>query len=180
MYSLVLIFKVRESIAAFYLRDDVSRCAAGRKECKTRNKQKMQIRYLLDTLLNTYRIYREEGGKVSFSTFYRFKPYYVIAPTRAARDTCMCIKHSNFEYMFSALKLRSITSYKNIDEVVKSFSCDITSFNCMHGLCEVCKTPRLIFNDSQVNDSIKWYQWVRIDHKYQKAGKEYVSNQKNN
>ncbi|XP_053620562.1 uncharacterized protein LOC128681045, partial [Plodia interpunctella] len=167
--------KVRENIAAFYLRDDVSRCAAGRRECKTRNKQKMQIRYLLDTLPNTYRMYVEEGGKLGFTTFYRCKPFYVITPTRAARDTCMCIKHSNFQYLFTALKYRSIISYKNIDEVVKCYSCDITSFNCMHGCCEVCKNPLLQIHSNQANDTIKWYQWVRTDHKYQKASKECVT-----
>ncbi|XP_060804464.1 uncharacterized protein LOC132902617 [Amyelois transitella] len=167
--------KVRENIAAFYLRDDVSRCAAGRKECKTRNKQKMQVRYLLDTLSNTYRMYVEEGGKFGFTTFYRCKPFYVIAPTRAARDTCLCIKHSNFQYLFNALKYRSIISYKNIDEVVKFFSCNITAFNCMHGCCEVCKNPRLEIDIHQANDTIKWHQWVRTDHKYQRGSKECVT-----
>lgn len=137
----------------------------------------MQLRYLLDTLPNIYRIYVNEGGKMSFTTFYRCKPFYVISPTRAARDTCMCIKHSNFQYLFTALKIRSIISFKNIEEVVKSFSCNDTSFNCMHGFCEVCKNPRLKFDNlkNNANDSIKWYQWVRTDHKYKKSGKEFVT-----
>lgn len=96
---------VKEEMTNFYCRDDISRITAGRKETRTRGKKKMQIRYLTDTLQNLYDdIYKKEGGVYSFTTFFRYKPFYVLTPTAKNRDTCMCIKHSNMEYLFIALR----------------------------------------------------------------------------
>ncbi|XP_061729398.1 uncharacterized protein LOC133534308 [Cydia pomonella] len=55
-------------IHKFFLRDDISRPTAGKKECKTKNKTKMQIRLLTDTMNNLYKIYKRDGGKVSYAT----------------------------------------------------------------------------------------------------------------
>lgn len=44
-----------EAMQRFYKRDDVSRATAGKKETRTKFKQKVQKRYLLDTLQNLYK-----------------------------------------------------------------------------------------------------------------------------
>lgn len=84
-------------IDAFYQRDDVSHCTSGKKECRTKNKNKQQIRYLLDTQQNLYTKYKDEGGKYKFATFCKHRPFYVISPHLASRNTCLCVKHNNFE-----------------------------------------------------------------------------------
>lgn len=66
---------IKKEIGDFFLRDDISRSTAGKRECITFQKEKKQIRYLTDTLFNLYQIYREEGGTYSFITFYRHKPF---------------------------------------------------------------------------------------------------------
>ena len=47
----------------FYNRDDNSRATAGNKECKTKNKIKLQRRYLLAAIKKLHEKYLSEGGK---------------------------------------------------------------------------------------------------------------------
>lgn len=173
--QLLLNTKVREDIEAFYLRDDITRCTAGKRECRTKGKNKMQIRYMVDTLQNLYEIYKGEGGKQSFSTFYRYKPFYVLSPNSRTRDTCMCIKHSNIGLILQSLKANGAVSYKNIEEVTNIFSCNTTSFDCMYGNCANCKTVHVYYDERKSGDQITWWKWVRIDHKYQKSGREITT-----
>lgn len=93
-----------DCIKRFFLRDDISRATSGKKECKTKNKKKKQIRYLVDTLQKLYVTYVREGGRVSFTTFTRYKPFYVLSPSVRNRNTCLCVKHSNMQFMAHALK----------------------------------------------------------------------------
>jgi len=56
---------LKREISQFYVRDDVSRTTAGKKETITRNKMKMQKRFVLDTLENLHRKFRSENPTVS-------------------------------------------------------------------------------------------------------------------
>lgn len=94
----------------------------------------MQIRYLTDTLQNIYEIYKKEGGTHSFTTIFRYKPYYVLSPTAKNRDTCMCVKHSNMEYLFIALKNKNVIDYKNLED---------TMYACMYEQCVNCNNRSL-------------------------------------
>lgn len=167
--------RVAEELKVFYERDDISRSTAGKKETRTKNKNKMQIRYLVDTLENLYKIYKNEGGKYSFTTFFRYKPYYVLSPSFATRDTCMCIKHSNMEYMFNALKLKGVIPHKSMSDLLTNVACDTKSFECMHGKCEQCKDVSIQYDEDKKTDEITWYKWTRINHKYEKAGKIFTT-----
>lgn len=46
--------RMKDDVKTFYLRDDMSRTTAGKKETVTKHKCKMQKRLLVDTLLNTH------------------------------------------------------------------------------------------------------------------------------
>lgn len=161
---------IKPEIEAFFCRDDISRCTAGMKETKSKNKRKMQIRYLTDTIQNLYQIYKTEGGKFSFTTFYRCKPFYVLSPTVRSRNTCLCIKHSNMEYMFIALKMNKAISYKNMEEFLSVISCDINSYTCMHNKCDKCKIISFDCDDKS-ELAVKWFKWERVPHQYEKSGK---------
>lgn len=93
-----------DEITQFYLRDDVSRITSGRKETRTQHKEKKQIRYLMDTLVESYKKYKDGGGRYGFTTFFNHKPFYVLSPHLSARDTCLCIKHSNLRISTCCLK----------------------------------------------------------------------------
>ncbi|PZC77517.1 hypothetical protein B5X24_HaOG203230 [Helicoverpa armigera] len=134
----------------------------------------MQIRYLVDTLRNLYQIYKNEGGKYSYTTFFRYKPFYILSPGLASRDTCMCIKHSNMDFIFMALKLKGVITFTNIGDLLKNVACDTKSFRCMYNKCNECKSS-VQYSGNNLEDEILWYQWVRVDHKYIKSGQEHVT-----
>ncbi|CAH2096784.1 unnamed protein product [Euphydryas editha] len=160
---------VSEELVKFYVRDDVSRCTAGKKECRTYNKEKQQIRYLLNTLQNLYKKYKNEGGKYRFTTFYKYKPFYVLTPHLGSRNTCVCVKHNNIELKFASLKKHSVLENSNIKEILALQACDLKSFECMHGKCTKCKNIPIIYNETvQLNQNVTWYQWETIVHKYSK------------
>lgn len=166
---------IPKDIETFYNRDDISRCTAGKHETRTRGKQKMQIRYLTDTFANLYNIYKKEGGKYSFTSFFRYKPFYILSPTVKNRDTCLCIKHSNIENIFIALKKNNILSYTNLEDVITQTTCDRKSYTCMYSKCDDCKTPVLQYKLEKMEDDISWFKWERISHSYTKSGKTFVT-----
>ncbi|KAH9630106.1 hypothetical protein HF086_004812 [Spodoptera exigua] len=83
---------LKQKIHDFYLRDDVSRATAGKKETVTYQKRKMQKRILLDTKKNLYKSFLKEDPNVKchYSYFAKFKPFYVVPPSVDSRETCMC------------------------------------------------------------------------------------------
>ncbi|KAH9633052.1 hypothetical protein HF086_000412 [Spodoptera exigua] len=164
-----------EDLEKFYNRDDISRSTAGKRETRTKNKRKMQIRYLVDTMQNFYKIYKDEGGKHSFTTFFRYKPYYVLSPSATTRNTCMCIKHSNIEFMFNALKFKEVISHKSITELLNEIACDTKSFDCMYNKCHQCKITKIQYNEDKLHDEIAWFKWGRMNHTYVKSGQEMTT-----
>lgn len=163
---------VCKEIETFFNRDDISKSTAGKKECRTLQKQKEQIRYLTDTLFNIYQIYRVEGGTKSFSTFYKYKPFNVLSPSVLRRDTCLCIKHSNFEHLFHILrKIGVLRKYKTPDDIITQLTCDIKSKKCMYGECTKCSTKVLEYElkDGKNNEETEWEQWENTKHEYRKT-----------
>lgn len=168
---------IEEEIEVFYNRDEISRSTSGKGECKTKCKKKMQIRYLTDTLINLYQIYKSEGGKYSLSTFCKYKPFYVLSPTRASRDTCLCVKHSNFEYLVTALKKYTFPAvvFKGTKDLIELTSCDIKSFKCMYGLCDKCKNKNNSFEANNIYTEVEWWQWKRANTTYKKNNNDITA-----
>ncbi|XP_035444273.2 uncharacterized protein LOC118277191 isoform X1 [Spodoptera frugiperda] len=160
-----------DEITKFYLRDDVSRITSGRKETRTQHKKKKQIRYLMDTLVETYKKYKDGGGRYGFTTFFKHKPFYVLSPRLNARDTCLCIKHSNLEFQHAALR-RCGALKIGMREALSNVACDTKKYTCMYGKCELCKDKKLDFESSEnskTDDSnVSWLHWERQDHTYSK------------
>lgn len=48
-------------------------------------------------------------------------------------------------------------SYKGTEELIKDFSCDVTSYHCMCGFCGKCKYVTL--NQGDVEDTLTYFQW---------------------
>ncbi|KAL0829793.1 hypothetical protein ABMA28_003276 [Loxostege sticticalis] len=155
--------KIMTEITKFFNRDDVSRSTAGKKETRTRNNHKMQIRYLVDTLKNLY------------ATFFRYKPFYVLSPNASSRDTCMCMKHANMELKFEALKKNGVISHPNISDLLKNIVCDTKSYECMYNKCEKCANARVTYSEDKFQEEVIWRQWVREDHKYNKNDGEHTT-----
>lgn len=159
-------------IKDFYDRDDVSRATAGRKECKTKNKNKQQKRFLLDSMLNLFKKFVTEGGKCSYTTFTRHRPFYVVNPTINDRNTCACTKHSNLSLKADKLKSLLIIDNSNLKELVTQVSCSIDSKECMYNTCEMCKSRKAISTVCNGHDNITWFEWGLQNHSYVKKLKD--------
>lgn len=152
------------------MRDNVSRNTAGKKETRTKNKNKEQIRYLCDTPVSTFKKYKSEGGIYGFITFFICKPFFVLSPGINSRSMCLCPKHSNIDYLQTTLqKHGTISGIRK--EALENICCVINNYDCMYSTCRQCKGKRVQFNpvtEEQSNQEVQWLQWERKEHTYDK------------
>lgn len=158
-------------ISRFFNRDDVSRASAGKKETVTRRKNKVQKRYLLDTMKNLYKTFLKEGGTCSYSTFVKYRPFYIVSPTIGGRDTCLCKLHSNIHLKFNSLKRHQVLTVTDISQLIKMTVCNMSSKQCMYNECCSCKIRELHFS-FDINTDVEWSEWMRKEEVYKKEGKE--------
>jgi hypothetical protein len=86
-------------IQDYYLRDTCSRLTTGKKQTKTNNGIKEQIRFLTDSIHNLWLMFDSEYPElaVSRTVFYNFRPFYVLQPRLSDREQCGCIKCCNLQ-----------------------------------------------------------------------------------
>lgn len=103
--------ELRKKINTSFLRDDVSRNTAGKKETITKGKQKVQKRFLLDSLKNLFKAFKSENPNAKCSYFYftKNRPFYVVAVD--GRDICLCKVHTNAAAKIKALKQKRVISF---------------------------------------------------------------------
>ncbi|VVC89801.1 unnamed protein product [Leptidea sinapis] len=94
---------------------DVSRNTAGKKETVTKNKHKVQKRYLLDTMKNLFKTFK--------------------VPSVDGREMCLCKIHSNILYKAIALHGKQILKTKDLSQIIMHTVCDSTNKDCMYGSC---------------------------------------------
>lgn len=97
---------LKKTIETFFLREDVSRATAGKKETLTKHGDKVQKRFLLDSLKNLHKTFESENprAKCSYYYFTKNKPFYIVKPSVSGREMCLCKTHTNPAYKAKALK----------------------------------------------------------------------------
>jgi len=132
--------RMKDDVKTFYLRDDVSRTTAGKKETVTKNKCKMQKRLLVDTLSNTHLKFLAEYHlySVSYSMFCRMRPFWVVPAAERDRHTCLCKTHENIQLIIDKLVELRILSSVTVDHLCDATVCDAQNKDCMYGKCSVC------------------------------------------
>ncbi|CAK1587644.1 unnamed protein product [Parnassius mnemosyne] len=90
-------------VVNFYEDDSNSRLGAGKKEFITRKAERKQKRYMLDSLLGLYKKFQHQKSnfKLSYQTFCRLRPFWIVIPKINKRDTCLCINHANIDFINS-------------------------------------------------------------------------------
>ena len=152
-------------VKQFYESDVNSTPAAGKKETITRKKQKKQRRYLTDTMLNLYENFKAQEPSVamSYTTFTRLRPFYVVPPSVERRDTVQCKMHSNIELKATKLHLVGVIKSPHSSQLIRFLVCSDTSRDCMYGTCELCKDKINAMytteNAKNSDDVVKFYQW---------------------
>ena len=158
------------AVKAFYLREDISRPTAGKKETVTRKKEKKQKHFLLESIKRTYVKFNSQHPTLplSLTSFWRLKPFWVVRPTIKNRDTCKCKIHENVGYMHSRLKLKGF-----VKEVVPSFVNQICDDplkkDCMYRECTKCmgEVALVIEEKDKEKDLLWWWQWQSVTETFQ-------------
>ena len=150
-------------IRKFFLKDDNSRMCPGKRDYVRRGKQKMQKRLLLDSIKNLHiKFTLQSGIKISVSTFARYKPFWVIKPTMRDRETCLCEKHSNFDFLLSKLRVCKVINISSTDELINAVCC-ASSMDCILGKCKTCANKRLNATVATEDDSTTSYlRWETV------------------
>ena len=100
-----------DKIEKFYLRDDISRVAPGRRDRVIHREKGSKIyyqkRHLFHTLNETYRLFKEEypNLKIGKTSFVSVRPVglYVLPMGDMPHEVCICQKHANFIEMVEKL-----------------------------------------------------------------------------
>lgn len=158
-------WETRKAIQDFLLDDEYSTSTSGKKETITRKKIKKQIRFLNDSLINLHKLFvKKTGIQISYETFRRYRPFWILFPKVAARNTCLCVIHANTNFVVQALNHAKIIPFKSTTELLKFVCCNnALSVCCLVGECPTCKDKSITPNDFDDNDSIVYERWVTKD-----------------
>jgi len=136
------------------------------KKTVTKNKKKMQKRFILDSLTNLHRKFLSENpsAKISYALFCRMRPFFVLLPNLQSRDTCLCKLYDNLAFTANKLVRLHVINSANLEPLADFCSCDPQSKTCMYGLCEICvhKCPVLLC-DYSAEMRVSYPQWKSLN-----------------
>lgn len=141
----------------------------GKKDTITRGGVKKQKRFLNNTLKNLYNKFREENpnGFISYCSFCRYKPFWIVEKKISERDTCLCKLHENVKFMINKLH-----ELKTLDKVCELITCDQRRKSCMTRSCNRCKNSKFKVNDFEnYGMQVEFYSWNTVTEIYEKDEK---------
>lgn len=165
---------LKDVVQDFFLRDDVSRATAGKKETITQSKTKVQKRFLLDNMKNLFKVFKKENPDTncSYYSFTKYRPFFTVKPSVDGREMCLCKMHINPVYKARTLKRKRIIHTDDLNILISSTVCDTESQACMYGTCHVCCGKDITYDLQNEAENIKWHEWVRKEVTYEKNGRK--------
>jgi hypothetical protein len=158
---------IKETVRKFYEQDDVSMQAPGKKECKTKNKVKKQKRYVTHSLKFLYRKFCNENEfTVSYSTFCKLRPFWIVDRKIDERDTCVCMACENISYLHQALRTEGMLLNTNaeLDTVIEEeMCCAPATVNCFLRKCPNCVNKEILFSDYDGSGETSYEVWEKIE-----------------
>ncbi|XP_063215777.1 uncharacterized protein LOC134527217 [Bacillus rossius redtenbacheri] len=164
-------------VCRFYEEDVNSSMTPGKKEFVTKNKTKKKKRVLLDSLKNLHRKFNQtkpNNISISYATFCKLKPFWVVHPQVSDRDTCLCTKHANYQFLIDKLHYHKLLKVKNVSDVSNIVCCSKLSKECMYRECSRCENKALPIEtvESKLSEQTFYYQWTpKTEERIDKNGK---------
>ena len=162
--------RLKEKVESFFERDDVSRLVPGQKSTVTLNKVKKQKRFLLDSLEHLHMKYLSENTlleRLSYTTFTRLRPFWVLSPRNSDRETCLCKTCENVKLLAEALEQKMVLTTSNIDSLEKRCVPLITKLACMENAMFVKKSQFRW----KLKTILSWMQWTYVREEKNIKGK---------
>lgn len=171
---------LKEIVTEYLEKDENSRLCAGKKETVTQKKIKVQKRYLNDTLQNLYKKFKKENPKVkmSYSLFCKLRPFWILSPKACSRDTCLCITHTNFNFIVKKLKQMEVIRENSDNDVVRHLCCSKEdNYDCLKRQCKNCKDYKIKMNVSHYDESdvVEVERWITKKVLKQFKGEQKIS-----
>lgn len=150
-----------KSVVQFYEDDSNSRLGAGKKEYITRKQVRKQKRYMLDSLLGLYNKFQQNSNvNISYQTFCRLRPFWIVAPKIHERDTCLCINHANINLKLSALFNGKILNYNSHQKLLLELCCDRYNEQCLSRKCQMCVNKSPSYKEFDNRRHITFQKWT--------------------
>ncbi|XP_063225527.1 uncharacterized protein LOC134532701 [Bacillus rossius redtenbacheri] len=169
----VLTDYMKNDVTRFFENDDVSRIYPGKKDCLTKNGVKKQKRLLSNTLQNLHKKFSDTVSYgISYASFCRLKPFWIVTPKHSDREMRKCIIHANTELLVAKLYEEKIFQYKNPDEVLLSLCCDSSYPKCLRRMCNNCKEKCILYEVPDAEKQITLKKWGNEEVTYLSKGTE--------
>lgn len=170
--------ETKDAVTQFYVRDDISRQAPGRKDCITirtsdGDRQQMQKHFMNFTISETHRMFLEEYDSsqeihVGLSKFAELRPKNVMLQSQTPANVCVCQYHANIKLMLNCVKAAGFPC--RCRDLIELVVCDPSSEICMSGTCKNCGSMEIFdtfvqqYEDSNAQE-VTWYQWEVSEEK---------------
>eukprot|EP00112_Aurelia_sp_Birch-Aquarium-sp1_P023526 Seg7039.2 transcript_id=Seg7039.2/GoldUCD/mRNA.D3Y31 product="hypothetical protein" protein_id=Seg7039.2/GoldUCD/D3Y31 len=156
------------SVKNFYVREDISRMSAGKRDVITirdkDGKRKLQKRHMYMSIKEAHGIFKEENPelKIGLSKFAELRPPNALLSSQTPANVCTCIYHENMILALSAIN----SHVAEIPPYSKDFSasCLVDPDNdfCWFGKCshDGCGfEARYTLPSAVEGEEAKWMQW---------------------
>ncbi|CAH0719498.1 unnamed protein product, partial [Brenthis ino] len=151
---------LKQEVRIFYESDENSRLCSGKKEFIVRKKIRKQKRYLSDNLLNLHKKFLKSSNfTISYSTFCKLRPFWVLLPDFRSRDTCLCKLHTNMDLIIKGLYQRKIIPVMTSQNLLSMLCCDMYSVDCLHRNCLACKNKVVCYQEFDNSIEMTYWQW---------------------
>ena len=158
--------RLRGQVQDFFQQDSISSMTSGVRNTITRKKVKKQKRLLNDTCRDVYKKFLEENKvKLSFTIFYRMKPFWVVARKNSDRKTCECKPCENTKFKAEALvKSKIIDNSSNLQALISQLTCSPDNKDCMYGQCDKCKNKKIPVSMTKIQKErqVTWPEWQTV------------------
>lgn len=152
--------KTRSDVIYFYERDDNSKMCPGKKDTVTKNKLRKQKRILIENLKVLHeKFVSEVEYKLSYSTFAKLRPFWVVEPKLEDRNTCACILHVNTTILVKTLGGLGILEQKRPSSLLEVLCCDKNRLSCLQRTCNKCKYNTLHYDLQNKDGEIRIKKW---------------------
>jgi hypothetical protein len=164
--------EVQQAVKDFYMRDDISRQAPGRKDYITiktgKEKGKVQKRHLYVTVAEVHQLFITEfpNLKIGLSSMARLRPAHVRLSSETPTNVCVCQKHANVKLLLE--KLPTLPS--SCRELVNLCVCNSSNKGCMMGECTTCSDLLLFkkvtetISDDLLQQDLTWSKWCQDEN----------------
>ncbi len=154
---------VKNYVEKFFQDDEVTTLSPCKGDQIVKRKVKKQKRYLSNSLQYLFKKFCEKSPFViSYSSFCKLRPFWCVNRGVCNRDTCLCKKCENAQFMCKSLRKENVINDQNIDRLMENeLCCSPATEVCLARECNLCghKTIEIL----EFDGSIKCYfeQWIR-------------------